>query len=395
MRVLIVCPWANRSGHYWPCGLALANALSRKAVTVDIIAPGRLLKDDQMEQGIRLFNLPIFTRLRRFLSRVTSSEKVLLQWDMLAATLAAAWHLSGNRYDCMHFINAQNIPFCLLTLTFSRQSSINNTYGFPESASDLSRRTGLSAWMIQVREWLIRCATSTGRMAVVCETPKVLEALRPIFGQHVYEIPYSISPPVSLLSKDVARRKLGLPQDRFIFLLFGTHRREKDYVTVMKALGEVPQRALALFSGALISDNDPRDLAKSLPADRTAFIDGFVPDDVMALSFNACDFVIVPYEEGFARGSGVLLEACRYRRPIIATDTGHLRDFVQANHVGLLYTSRDAEDLAVKMAQAMSKGYTEEFRDALESTAVQFSWDASISQYLELYRRYSNPVDGS
>ena len=385
-RVLIVSPRASQMGHYWPNTVALANTLSNVGVSADIIAPGRDRSSD-LDPAIHVNSLFHISRMGRLLLRFSWCRQLLSAWDILSSWLEAYRLWYTGLYDCVHFIDGKNLAACCMVLS-SNCTVINSVYGFP-SIHLGSWHSPIVAMAFRFRAILLSRAISTGRFAVVVETNAISDAYHPVFGEHVHCVPYSILAPVLLTEKIEARKTLGLPQDRFIFLLFGTHRKGKDYRTVLKALTKIDDNAIAFFSGALISDNDPHVLAEELAPKRSAFLDGFVTELEMAYCFCASDFVVIPYEAGFERGSGVLLEACRYFCPVIATDTGYLRDFVQENDVGFLYEPGNVDLLAKRMKEAMKPESIKKFAQGLEMTAHQYSWTVTIQNYLAIYNKYT------
>jgi glycosyltransferase involved in cell wall biosynthesis len=180
-----------------------------------------------------------------------------------------------------------------------------------------------------------------------------------------------------------------LPEDTIFLLLFGTHRVGKDYVTVLRSLSSIERDVRALFVGAVISDNNPRVLARKLQTERAMFIDGYVSEEVMALCFSACDFVMLPYAPGYDTCSGVILEACRFSRPVIAAGTGFLRVFVEKYGIGYLYEPGDIENLTAVIRRAISSEAYPALEKALSYAAAQFSWNNVVHQYLDIYRQYS------
>jgi glycosyltransferase involved in cell wall biosynthesis len=382
-KVLLVCPRALRKGHYWSNTVALAKALASAGAEVEIVAPG-MTAESASGLPFKVHEMPSFLWLR---ARIQNNDGLLQLLELTMAQWQAHRCLRKKRYDVIHFVHGRTIFVSLMALMSSDCAIVNSAYGFPESAEEAATRKGLSLGFVRLREWLLARAVATKRMAWVCETPKVLEAFRASLGNHVYMIPYCISIPEVQIQSHQARKALNLPQDRFILLLFGTHRAGKDYATVLRALDSTDHRAMAFFSGALISDNDPRKVAASFPEWRTAFLDGFVTDEQMELCFAACDFVVIPYESGFERGSGVLLEACRFHKPVLATNTGYLKSFVEEHKIGLLYDSGDAEHLAGVITAAMTSG-PDVYSAALDETASAYSWSRNVWSYFSIYAQH-------
>jgi hypothetical protein len=55
---------------------------------------------------------------------------------------------------------------------------------------------------------------------------------------------------------------------------------------------------------------------------------------------------MLPYAVDYIKGSAVLLQVCQFSKPVIATDTGHLHDFVSEHSIGLLFEAGSSESPA-------------------------------------------------
>jgi glycosyltransferase involved in cell wall biosynthesis len=77
------------------------------------------------------------------------------------------------------------------------------------------------------------------------------------------------------------------------------------------------------------------------------FINKFIPNDELALLINESDFVVCPYID--ATQSGVIMTAFAFAKPVITTDVGGLKEFVEDGITGFLIKPKDEDLLAVTM----------------------------------------------
>jgi glycosyltransferase involved in cell wall biosynthesis len=235
------------------------------------------------------------------------------------------------------------------------------------------------------RRELYRQAFATNRLTFIVETEETRRQWEPIAGHHVVHIPVAIGgPSTALPSKTEARRLLGLPEDRLICLFFGTHREGKDYRSAIAAAQTAQSKPFLVFAGPLISKNDPERLLRESNFDDAVVWKKNYADGEEAALFAASDAVVLPYADGYTKGSAVLLQACKYERPVIATETGHLAEFVRLHDTGLLFKEASVESLA-DCYDDIRQWFNKEKVANLLRVKARFSWDSMIKYYLNVF----------
>jgi glycosyltransferase involved in cell wall biosynthesis len=195
-----------------------------------------------------------------------------------------------------------------------------------------------------------------------------------------------------IVEKAEARRLLGIPQDAFIFLVFGNVHVGKDIITPFKALKSLnDSKAFILQAGddrVLNTDlNDVQSLARSEGvSDRVISHNWYIPEDKKHLYFSASDVCILPYHGNFASTASVLWETVGFKKPIIASDIGDMGKMVRMYSLGLVYSPNDSESLADAMMRAMK--YSFQVRDfGFDQFIRDYSSDAWAKQCIGLYER--------
>jgi glycosyltransferase involved in cell wall biosynthesis len=227
-------------------------------------------------------------------------------------------------------------------------------------------------------------------MGFICETDAVRDNWLAWFpGAKVQTIPVAIKVPGQIAEKSEARKALGLPIVGGIFLIFGTHRADKDYRTIIRAAKLCPERPHLLFAGPLISENDPRLVVEEENFSSATVLNQFFFGKAVDDLFAASDAVILPYPTNYQKGSAVLLQSPQYLRPVLATDGIFFGRFVPAHGIGLLYQYGNVEQLAQRMSQLVQLAQVGEgrlpFEEGLRATRAEYSWERMAALYLAAF----------
>jgi len=295
--------------------------------------------------------------------------------------IRALVHSWNQQRVIFHFIDATFI-FVSAWVLLTRQPTLYYLPGPVDSDAKRERR-------FSVGLTLLRRAACSGRFAICCETTHVQAHYNQLLGREVaHLIPYAIEPVRTEIDGKPQRRALGISEDAFVALLFGTRRAGKDYRTVIEAARLAGPSVLLLFVGALISENDPVQIASDLGFSQARFVNEFVGEDAMPLYFAASDAVVLPYEGDFSRGSGILLHACRFGRVPIVADTGYLAEFVHYYACGLVYAQSNPLSLATafEKVRRIDVAEREQLENGLRAAVEDHSWAHVIDRYLALFR---------
>lgn len=381
MNLSIISPYTHLNGHYWPYTCDLISALAHTGVEFEVFAARapryspvsgakapawhaccpwtRLLLSDSYRAkhwGSRADNL---FRNIEFLACLKKAKSRILEYGHL--------HCIESR----HRILLKEV-ICSKHSTFSTLCVGAPSPGLSKDRADDYRR-----------------AFDTGRLTFIVETEAVREAWQDLSCEHVVHIPAALPwnrhQPVP---QSEARSMLELPEDKTICLFFGTHRVGKDYETAIRAAKASSSQPFLLFAGPVISGNDPAALTASIGYRNSASWNGYFPDDKVPLLFDAADVVMLPYADNYTKGSAVLLQACHFRKPVIATNTGHLREFVELNSNGLLYASGSVQELAdcYDLISSHKQAGSLDSKWSFETANANYSWDKLLPQYLGIFR---------
>ena len=371
--IFIASPSAHYPSHNWPNSVALARALIRRGIAVHII----------------IFNSPpdaippdLRDRVTVVCQRASGSRQIAAGWPNVYETLAClfrALRLSrGQPQAVLHFIGGSYWTIVVAAL-LCRRRFVQSPY----SGILAGPAAGAKALLRPLLKWLLRRAAATGRLDFTCENELVRGQIAALVGPRVRLIPYAVDDEEPPVPQAEARQRLGLPPGEKIILFFGTHRLEKDYLTPLRACLTLPVPPLALFVGKVISENDPARAAAACHYPNARFVNDFVPEDLTKYYFAAADALVLPYEAGFARGSGVLIECCRYLRPMIASATPYFSSFLQQYPCGVTYAPGDSASFALAAQPLLANPAA--FHDALARARRDHSWQSAADKYIDLY----------
>ena len=225
----------------------------------------------------------------------------------------------------------------------------------------------------QVRKDLFQVLPTTDPAVVVTSPHPVYD-----FGE----------PGKSRVSREQARRELGLPEDERIALFFGFIKPYKGVNHLIDAAGplkrEFGEGLRILIVGDIYGEKQPYvdRIAASDGAGILQLIDGFVPDETVEKYFLAADVAVLPYVS--ATQSGIVQIAYNYDLPVVTTDVGGLPEVVHDGRTGFIAPPEDSEALAAAMTRYFREDRQEEFAAAVRIEKEKYSWDRMAETVEEL-----------
>ena len=152
-----------------------------------------------------------------------------------------------------------------------------------------------------------------------------------------------------------ARTRMGLPQDRIIFLHIGSDEKRKGLLDVLKLLQKFPAPGpFIVRTGELKPRNTGKytKLIQNLTnEDRLFCEDRDISEEEFDLYLRAADYVLLPYRS-HGDSSGILSRAIGVGTPVIASDFGLIGKRVKELNLGLLYQNNNMRDLRRAMLKA-------------------------------------------
>jgi glycosyltransferase involved in cell wall biosynthesis len=177
----------------------------------------------------------------------------------------------------------------------------------------------------------------------------------------------------------------GPRRDRLLF--FGVIRPNKGVHVLLRALERLPQCDLTIAGGA----EEPyyleqiRLLIRRLPPGRVELIDRYVGEDEVPELFRRSRLVVLPYTN-FTAQSGVLHQALRYGRPVVATEVGALGECVRRWGIGRVAPPGDGRSLAEAIEMSLDPRRYESAIAAIARIRGELTWTRMAEATIDVYR---------
>ena len=185
------------------------------------------------------------------------------------------------------------------------------------------------------------------------------------------------------VTRAAARAALGIPPGAFVYLFVGLCKPYKNLELLVRSHAALGDDSLLWIAGRFQSEAYRARVqrAAAQAGGRTTLVERFLAADELQLYLNACDAVVLPYQEILTSGTALL--AISFGRPAVAPRMGALREVISSD-CGVLYDPHHADGLIAAM-RAVRHGI---FDPALIlQRARQFSWERSAATFVRAIMR--------
>jgi glycosyltransferase involved in cell wall biosynthesis len=182
------------------------------------------------------------------------------------------------------------------------------------------------------------------------------------------------------ISREEARRELGLPQDSLVLISVGALVERKGFhrvIQVLPALCRVFPGLRYLIVGGAGPEGDwtqqlRQQVLESGLQDTVHFL-GALPPEQLKVPLSAANvFVLATRNEGWAN---VFLEAMACGLPVVTTDVGGNTEVVSSGELGMIVPFGDSAALEQGLVRALQKPWD---RKAIVKYAQENSWDKRV-----------------
>lgn len=184
------------------------------------------------------------------------------------------------------------------------------------------------------------------------------------------------------LSREEARKRLGIAPSARMILFFGFVREYKGLKYLLGAMPSIKNRLPDLELWVVGDFGGDREEYMELIREKdisneVRLAEGYIPDKEVEKYFAAADLVALPYIS--ATQSGIAQIAYGFEKPVIATNVGGLPDVVQDGKTGYLIESKSEAAIAeavIRFFENKAVDWEQNIRDA----ADEFSWETMVSR---------------
>lgn len=375
-NLAVISPYLHLPGHYQSVTKDFSQALQDKGINHTVFSASGQTEGNASAPCLSCFPWTNIAFLRWYRSR---------NWGGLVDTVLRNLEF----YACLHTaknnVHTNSLMYCLdgrfrqlahAVLTTQHRYVLYNL-GRANPKMPPEQQSGLIE------------AFKTGRLDFIVETDSVKDSWRAIAGNHVHTIPYAIKPDwQDENAKRAARDALAIPQDAYVCLFFGTHRKGKDYITAIDAVSTMQEPPYLLFAGEVLDGEQPSRLLAERRIEHGQSIEKYIDELWVRKVFAASDIVALPYAKGYDKGSGVLLQACQFGRPVIASRTGYLERFVEEYGTGTLYEPANVADFTsgLRKMRHLSEEEKLDLEKKLKYVNHVHSWEVLIEKYIRIFQ---------
>ena len=176
------------------------------------------------------------------------------------------------------------------------------------------------------------------------------------------------------LDRDEACAKLGIDPSKKIILFFGFIRDYKGLDILLDATASLSDDYCVVVAGEVYGSFEKyeQQIIKLGIQNKLKLFNQYIGDQEVPLYFSAADVCVLPYKS--ATQSGITSIAMHFNLPIIATDTGGLKELVQHEKTGLIVDQPDAVLLSESIKRYFDEGMKQAFAQNLEVEKAKHSW---------------------
>lgn len=405
IRILYVCPLAHWAGHQPRAAIKETSALVKAGAEVSLCTFRGIL-DQKEPQTIPHrtvvsnwagFPLGMLTHLLR-VSLKTKPTKGLAWFLEVAATLFLAVRLRKTlSYDVIYLRDGDPfifIPF-VLGLFFKHYRWVISLIGVEMVISPRSLPASLFYKFVNAPIWkpIYRRSVTKNRFVFLCQNKYMKDYfetnfLAGILSGSIKVAPLGVEKAINYVPQKEARRYLDLPEEKVIFLHFGSLHSTKDIETVLAAIRDVPD-VLFVHAGAVtLSVNLIDSVQRHGLQKRVIIKDYYIPEAEKQHYLSAADAMILSYKRDSLQTTSMLWEAVKFKLPTIASNNGELGELLERYNIGLVFKAEDATSLkeAISHFLIFSQGERETIKSNCEKFCDEFSLDEWAKNCVEIFR---------
>lgn len=389
MKILYVCPFAHRPGHTPQAVKNEPAALIEQGAELSVCTFRGVLDQREIPSMLHfsvvstkaLFPLDILARLLNALPGGMNASRLLEQVSTLCLAVNLKRRLS---YDILYFRDADPFVFVpFLTGCFIKNRSLAcsllGTKSLRIPGSLYHKLVNASAW-----KPIYRRALSRNQYAFICESELLkdfFEAkfLDGILAGKVNVVPLGMKKINAQIDQREARQYLDLPEERTIFLHFGSLHQDKNIKIILAAMKGIPD-ILLVHAGKTGTKTDLAHLVNyhSLQ-DKVIIKDCYIPEMEKQYFFAAADAIILSYNKDFLVAGSMLWEAVRFKLPAISSDNGGLGELVRKYKIGLVFNAEDVDSLNHALLTFLDSSHSQ--RETMANSCEHFYDDFSYNKW--------------
>ncbi len=186
------------------------------------------------------------------------------------------------------------------------------------------------------------------------------------------------------INKDIALQKLELDTSKKYILFFGFIRKYKGLDLLIKAMKFLPNDIELIVAGEVYGkfDEYQKLIEDENLIKRIHLFTNYIADNEVSIYFSASDACVLPYRS--ATQSGITGIAYNFDVPLIATDTGSLKEVIEPYNCGEIIQEISPESIADSILKFYCKD-ANSFKTGIQKYKDIANWSFFAKGILDLY----------
>ncbi|MFW5983478.1 MAG: glycosyltransferase [bacterium] len=189
------------------------------------------------------------------------------------------------------------------------------------------------------------------------------------------------------INKQEARKVFGIPKDKKVLLFFGFIRDYKGLDLLIEAFGNLSKDYHLIIAGESYGSFEKyKQLIDKSPNKENIhpYVE-YIADYRVPYFFSAADVCILPYKS--ATQSGITNISYHFNLPLLATDTGSLRETIQHKQTGLIVDKPKEEELVKGIEEFFQLNEKIDFVKKIEILKKELSWESFAHAIINFARQ--------
>jgi len=180
-----------------------------------------------------------------------------------------------------------------------------------------------------------------------------------------------------------AKKKLNIPESKKVILFFGFIRDYKGLDLLIDAMSKLNDEYLLVICGEVYGSfkKYAEQIEKLGIKNRILQHIRYISDDEVPVFFSSADVCVLPYKS--ATQSGITSIAYHFDLPLIATDTGGLKEVILHNKTGIIADSPDSTLIAKAIDTYFSQNLKSKFQEEIKLLKNKLSWSGFSNAIIE------------
>lgn len=180
-----------------------------------------------------------------------------------------------------------------------------------------------------------------------------------------------------------AKRKLNIPAGKKVVLFFGFIRDYKGLDLLIEAMSKLNEEYALVIGGEVYGSFDKyaQQIERLGMKDKISLHVRYISDDEVPLFFSSADVCVLPYRS--ATQSGITSIAYHFGLPMIATDTGGLKETILHDKTGLIVNDPDSNLIAQSIKRYFEQNKKSEFQNEIRLLKSKLSWSSLASAIID------------